>query len=78
MHDQHLGLVDLVAVADLVVLEAVVGPTVHNQLAFTGLAEASASAPLHDLRPLVLGELIEDAVGKLSLRGVVAPILESA
>ena len=51
---------------------------VGDDLALAGLAAASAPGPLGYLGPLVLGDLVEDAVGELALRRIVAPVVEGA
>src|SRR5829696_2086860 len=75
MDHQHLRLVDFVAVARLVMPEAVVGLPILVQLALTGLAETAASAPLRNLCPFVLGKLVEDAVSELALWALATAIV---
>src|SRR5215212_3314919 len=74
----HLTLVDLVAVPVRVELEAVARGMCGEHLAFPRLALPSAAAPLRDLRPLVLAELVEYAVRELALGAIVSPIVEGA
>jgi len=38
----------------------------------------ATTGPFRDLRPLVLGELVDYAVRKLSLRAIVSPIVQGA
>jgi hypothetical protein len=54
----HLLLVNLVAVARGVVLEAVIGRVPRDRLPLACLPQLTSPAPLHDLRSLVLGELV--------------------
>src|SRR5829696_3602726 len=39
-------------------------------------SKLATAAPLHDLGPLVLGELVEDAVCELALRALISPVVE--
>src|SRR5215216_523757 len=67
-HDCHLGLAHRVAVPGGVHPEAVVGGVAADYLAGTGLLELASPGALAYLRPLVLAELVEDAISELALR----------
>ena len=71
LHDGTFRLVHHQCVAGLVVAEAVRGLHRRYDLALTGLLQLPPPRPLRDLRPLVLGELVEYAVRELPLRALV-------
>jgi hypothetical protein len=70
--------VHFVAVPRSVVAEAVVSLPSRDYLAFAGLSESTSTSPLGRLCPLELGELVEDAVRVLTLRRLVAAVVEGA
>ena len=65
-----------VVVARGVELEAIVGTVDRDYLALASPPELTPPSALRYLRPLIFGELVEDAIRKLSLWGVVTPIVE--
>src|SRR5215210_7598665 len=73
LHDLHSLFVHLVAIAGRVEPKAEVRHRACQQLAFLHLPQLPSPRPLCGLRPLELGELVEDAVGKLPLRAIVSP-----
>jgi hypothetical protein len=75
-HDVRLGAVDNQGVAGLVVAEAVGGLHGRYDLALASFLQLPPACPLRDFRPLELGELVEDAVRELALRGIVAAVVE--
>src|SRR5829696_5937435 len=71
----HVPRLHLVAVPRLVVAKTVPGRVAADDLPLSGLPELPPSATLGYLRPLELGELVEDAVSELALRAIVSPIV---
>ena len=76
IHDAHLWLVDDQGVFRLVVPEAVPGLPRDIRVALSDPAEHAPPRPLGNLGPLVLGELVEDAVRELTLGCLVTPVVE--
>jgi len=75
-HIPHLVLVHQQPVAGGVELETVLDAgTGHDLTLAAGLLELSSPGTLAYLRPLVLAELVEDAVRELALRAAVSPIV---
>ena len=74
----HVVPLHLVAVPRLVVAKTVAGRVAADDLALPSLAEFPPSATLGSLRPLELGELVEDAVGEFALGAVIPAVVESA
>ncbi|HEY6751603.1 MAG TPA: hypothetical protein VI027_09780 [Rubrobacteraceae bacterium] len=68
----HVPRLHLVAGPRLVVAKTVPGRVAADDLPLPGLPPA---ASLRRLRPLELGELVEDAVGELALGAIVSPIV---
>jgi hypothetical protein len=62
-YDAHLRLAYHQALSSPVVGEAVGWPGTPDQLALLNLLVETPPRPLGDLRPLELGELVEDSVG---------------
>src|SRR5215213_4666902 len=77
-HDCHLGLVHRVAIPGGIHLEAVVGGVATDHLAGAGLLKLAPPCPLGNLGPLEVRQLIENTICELSLRGVVATVVEGA
>src|SRR5829696_4860742 len=73
---EHGLFIHEVAIPSGVVLETVVGTIAGQDLSLFHLLQFSASCPLGGLGPFVLGELVEDAIGKLAFRTIVAPIIQ--
>src|SRR5215216_1675081 len=76
--DLHVLLVHLVTFPSSVQVKAVVSLVGCDYLALASLAELAPTAPFYNLRPLVLAELIQDAVREFALRAVVSPVVEGA
>src|SRR5215213_11761165 len=74
-HHRHLLLVHLVAVPGGVDAKAVGRSVGRYHLALARLLQLAPAAPLHDLRTLVFGELVEDAVREVPLRAAVSPVV---
>jgi hypothetical protein len=66
----------LIAVSGIVVPEAVVDTVIGYNLSLSSLAQLATPRPLRGLRPLVLGELVKDAVSKLTLRTLISSVVE--
>jgi hypothetical protein len=64
-HDGHRLHVHVVAVPTLVESETEVGSVSRNYLALAGLPQLASPAPLSYFGPLVLGQLVEDAIRQL-------------
>src|SRR5215216_3267301 len=71
-------LVDQVVVTGGVKPKAILRKLYGHHLAFACLSELPAPGPLGYLRPLVLGELVEYAVGEFPFRALVPPVVEGA
>src|SRR5215218_11286456 len=71
----HVVRLHLVAVPRLVVAKTVAGRVAADDLALPGLPKLPPSATLGYLRPLVLGELVENSVREIPLRAAVSPIV---
>jgi hypothetical protein len=71
----HVPRLHLVAGPRLVVAKTVPGRVAADDLPLPGLPELPPAASLRRLRPLELGELVEDAVGELALGAIVSPIV---
>src|SRR5215208_5788997 len=78
LHHSPLWLVDHKRVARLVVPKAIGGLHRRDDLALTSFLEFSSPAPLSELCPLVLGELVKHAIRQLALRGIVATVVKGA
>src|SRR5829696_3933450 len=78
VHHPHLRLVDKQTVAGFVEAEAVRGRRPADHMSLTGSPQLPPSTSFGYLDPLVLGELVEDAVRELTLRGIVSPIVQGA
>jgi hypothetical protein len=72
----HVLRLHLVAITGLVVAEAVAWRVAADDLSLPGLPQLPPAAALRSLRALELGELVEDAVRELTLRGIVAAVVE--
>src|SRR5215211_5215265 len=71
----HVSRLHLVAVPRLVVAKTVPGRVAADDLPLPGLAKLPPAASLRRLRPLELGELVEDAVREIPLWAAGAPIV---
>jgi hypothetical protein len=72
----HGLLLDEVTVLGVVVPVPVVCAVVGKYLPVLDLPQLAPPRTFGGLRPLVLGELVEDAVGELALRALVASVVE--
>src|SRR5215203_6777348 len=77
LHHCHLRLANDQSVPRFVVAEPV-GRSRHHHPSLPGLAQHATTSPLRDLCPLVLGELVEDAVGQFPLRAVVPTVIKGS
>src|SRR5829696_1124560 len=76
LDDAHAFVFHEVAVSSGVVSESARSPGAgRNDFALPGLAQPATPCSLRRFRPLELGELVEDAVGELTLRALVSPIV---
>src|SRR5215213_5142990 len=78
LYHPHLLRVNDVVVSGVVVPEAVRWTGSGHDLTLPSLLELASPGALAYLRPLVLAELVEDAVCELALWGVVSPIVHGA
>src|SRR5215204_522088 len=77
-HDSHLVLINEQPVARLVEFETVLYAGTGHDLTLPGLLELASPTTLTYLRPLVLAELVQDAVRELALGTIVSPVVEGA
>jgi hypothetical protein len=73
-----LRLIYFVAIPRVVVLESKIWRGSSKDLTLSDLPELTPSGSFRCLRTLKLRQLVEDTVGKLALRTVVAPIVEGS
>src|SRR5215204_1742224 len=75
-HHSDLLLVHNVVIAGLVIFKAVVSPRVADKPTLLSFLQSSPSGPLGGLSALELGELVQNTIGELSFRGIVAPVVQ--
>jgi hypothetical protein len=75
-HDGHPLRIHQVVVASVVVHKAVGAARARYDLPLARPPKLSPARALCSLSPLVAAELVEDAIGELALRGVVAPVVQ--
>src|SRR5215207_6842123 len=75
LDNQHLRLVDNHLVTDGSVPETSWRLRTPEIFAFSCLANLPPPSPFGYLRPLILRQLVQDAVGELSFRALVPPII---
>src|SRR5215207_2668377 len=78
LHNHSLGFINKKPIAGLVVAEAVRRLHRRYYLALPSLLELTPPGSLHDLSSLVLGELVEDAVGEFPFGAFIPTVVQRA